>query len=261
MARSSAVTNALREARQNILLKQEDHSHLDRWDKQARESVWTDLADAITEFGESWTLSAVIYVALWARNQAEFYETFDPKKERDKEEQSKRKLLALASQMEELAKAYLACEIAQVPELGPPPEGVDCDLAAFDPDATLRTQSLAWLQKDALRIRELAKEGPVARSDVSGSNVRVTRQSKGPKRSNYRVIKVFVQHMLACMKVVTGKPRWHTVAALAEVAFPPEDSEEPLSDEDVRQLCKPTTRTGRRKKPVHSNVKSDKKPL
>jgi hypothetical protein len=241
------MTKTLRDARQRERLTQEDRAHIDRWLKDASDPIWDELADAITAFGQfantaAESLSLVVDYASLARRSAEKYRKFEPKQDRKKEERIKKDLLALAAKMEDVAATYLACRAAH--ESRPPSPDSD-----KHPAILARDESLAWLQKDAQRIREQAAKNP---NDpyVTGffSQIRVSRQTKGQKRSDTRAISIFVQDMAGFMREGTGKPRWATVAALTNVAFRSAD----IDDDAVRIMCK------RRKKPVHSKVTKDK---
>jgi hypothetical protein len=252
MAKSPALTKALLDARQWKWLTQEDRSHLDRWLEEASDPVWDELAGAITAFG--WfsntvggPLSLVIHQAVLSRGIAAKDSRFDPKQELKKEERVRQDLLTLAEKMEDVVQSYLACKIAH--EKHPPPPDAD-----KHPAVLAREESLAWLQKDAQRIRKRAAKQPEDPSeDFFG--VRLRRQSSGQRRSGLRAIAIFVHHTVFLMRESTGKPRWPAVAALTNVAFPSAD----VDAEDVRSMCKPSTRAGRRKKPGHSGDRTRQK--
>jgi hypothetical protein len=261
MSRSSALTKAIRDVRQQESLTKKDRLHLDRWQRQADDPIWDDLAGAIAARGElfrsvDWASSLMVQYALRARRQAEEYGQFNPKQEHEKREQIKADLLALADKMENVVKHYLTCKT--VHESGqPPPPDVD---RYEDPVIAMRKQSLAWLQKDAQRIRERAMAittTPSIPYDIGFHyEVLVRRQRRGRNRSESGVISIFVQDMAGFIRERIGKPRWSTIADLTNVAFPSVE----VDEDAVRSMCKPTTREGRRKKrPVHSSTKSDKK--
>jgi hypothetical protein len=244
MAKSPAMTKALRDARRWQWLAQEDRAHLDRWMEVASDRVWDNLADAITAFGvfsEAEALSNVVWVALKDRREAEKYGKFDPKQKLKTDKKTRGQLQALAEKMEDVVANYLACRAAHETGRRPPPP--DADGTYEDPTVGARKRSLAWLEKDAQRLRELA-------AIPSISDSRISRQRRGQKRSNSREISIFVREMAGFMGEATGKPRWSTVAALTNVAFPSAEADA----ENVRIMCRE-----RRKKPVHSNAKSAKK--
>ena len=257
MPRNSAgLVKALNDIGQREQLTLNDRAHLKTWGKRASDPIWDDLAAKIAAHGVFPTdpLYFVVDHAIYARHTAEATSTPNPKREPQAHEREQARLLELADSMEELVKAYLAHPAAHQKGGAPPPEA---DLATYeDPAVALRKQSLAWLQKDAQRIRELAARKPTITDDIGLMwEVRVRRQKKGTKRSNAGAISIFVQDMAGLVKKVTGKPLWRAVAALTNVAFPLAD----VGEDDVRSMCKATTRTGRQKKPVHSGVGDGKK--
>jgi hypothetical protein len=261
---SPDLMKAINGARQLDWLTQEDRAHLDRWmeKEEASNSIWDDLAAAIKAHGEfhyhSGPLFIVVHQAILARREVKRYSDFDTKRAKKEAERISRDLVTLANKMEEVATAYATCTPAHQ-RGGPPPPEVESG-PWEDPVVTLRKQSLAWLQKDAQRIRDLATAKPTRPHDDIGFlwEVRVRRQKKGKKHSNSGEISIFVQDMAGLIKEATGKRFWNAVACVTNIAFP---SREPLMADDVRVICKPTTRAGRRNKPVHSSVGEGKKRL
>jgi hypothetical protein len=226
--------------------------------KKASDRIWDKLADPITAFGAFFSgaeaLSIVVHLALQNRRDAEKYSEFEPKQKLKIDKNKRDQLQALAEKMEDVVANYLACKTAHETGGRPPPP--DADDTYEDPTVGARKRSLDWLEKDAQRLRQLAAATPVDPYIVpSIFGVRFRRQRRGRERSNTREISIFVQEMAGFMREATGKPRWSTVAALTNVAFPSAD----VGEEEVRNFCRPTRRAERRKKPVHSNVKSGKK--
>jgi hypothetical protein len=228
--------------------------------KKAGEPIWDKLAAAITAHSNIYLNEPLFFVvqhAIEARQKGEDYSNFDPKQARKKVEQDDQELLTLANKMEEVVIAYLACRRAHNWGRAPPP---DADDSYVDPSVALRKRSLAWLQEDAQRIRELAPpraRGPDYPHNIGGGlfwDIHVRRQKTGKQRSNARAISIFVQDMAGFMKESTGRPLWKVVAELSDLAFP---SAEPFTAEEVQSLCKPTTRAGRKKKPVHTGIGDD----
>jgi hypothetical protein len=254
----SDLKSALREYKEHTkgMLTADDLSHIDRWLKKAMDPIWENVAEGITASGQfnnaiGGPLAVLVFYALSARRSAKEYNKLDVQLERHKAGRTRDDLLALASKMEDVVQSYLACKIAHEKH-APPPD------ADKHPAVLAREESLAWLQKDAQRIRERAAAKPKDPYDVDDFfEIRLSRQSKGQRHSESRAISIFVQYMVFLMRECIGKPRWHWVAALTNVAFPAAY----VGEEEVRSRCKPTRRAERQKKPVHSNVKSDKKRL
>jgi hypothetical protein len=260
--KNPALRIALRNFRKQNGLSQPDRSHVDEWLEVAEDQIWATVADKLRGRRRGYVsitdpYAVLISEAVWARNIAEQYSKLDLKQERKQAkkgaEETARDLRALAAKMEDVVNTYLACKAAHQ-RVAPPP---DADPATFEPPlVAARKQSLAWLEKDAKRLRELAafREGhPFLLFDFLAAPL--SRQRAGHKRPESRAIRIFVQEMASFMKETIGTPMWTAVADLTNVAFPSANFEA----EDVRLMCRPTKRAERRKKPVHSNVKSGKK--
>ena len=249
---------ALAGARQWNWLTPEDRAHLDRWLKKTSDSVWDELAAAITSSSKcprgGEPLSLVVHQAILARRSAEDSRTINPERSRNAGKRRRAQLQELATKMKDLVRAYRACKAAHQTGGAPPP---DADLEIYeDPIVAARKQSLDWLDKDAERLRELAtneqKIDPYMVDDFFG--VRASRQNRGSQRSDTRAIGVFVQHFEFFMREFIGEPRHAAIATLTNIAFPSAH----VGEEEVRFYCRPTDRAGRRKKAVHSNVKDGK---
>src|SRR5262249_47238012 len=107
-------------------------------------------------------------------------------------------------------------------------------------------RSLGWLRREALRLRQLAEKQSLGERnwDWNRIPVHVSRQSGGKgKRNQSRKLGVFMQRMVNCMYECCGKPRYHAVATMTNIAFPDAN----VGAENVRSACRPTTRTGRRR--------------
>jgi hypothetical protein len=98
---------------------------------------------------------------------------------------------------------------------------------------------VCWLRREAQR---LIKESEIPLDP--NFDIGVSRQSGGKgKRRASREIGVFVRTMVGSMQEHCSRPWYDAVASLANCAFPDDD----LVAEDVRSLCRPRRRAGRRR--------------
>jgi hypothetical protein len=242
--KNPALRNALRHFQRLGWLKPNDRSFVDRWLQVADDPIWDQVAAAIAATGRvagssGSSHNVLVRKTILNRRLAEDFMKLDLKHELKKTREKKRRLKELADKMEDLIQTYRDCDGASE-ALGP---------TAF----ALRKNVFAWLEKDARRLHELAVE-PKGPHIIGG--MRVSRQKRGRKRPDARAISVFVQHSSSFIEQACDKSLWRVIAELTDLAFP---SPEPFNADEVRSMCRPTTRSGRRKKPAHSNAKSAKK--
>ena len=225
-----------------------DREHLKRWAEHERDPVWERIAADARRYGELPPIvdapySLFIGAALRARQFAES-QTDTPavkrKREHQRGQQERSDLLKLAGKIDDFLRHYRACSEALQPVRVPSPKGpLTEELVA--------KLSLDWLEREAPRLRQLA-EKVSARDptwDWGPIPVRVSRQSGGKgKRNQSRKLGVFMQQMVNCMYRWCGKPHYHAVAMMTNIAFPDAD----VVAGNVRSACRPTTRTARRKR-------------
>ena len=231
-------------------LSEGDRAHLRRWLNEVDHPVWGQLAADTRKYGELPTFvegpySVFIGSALSARHFAQ--SKTDPpavqrKRKQQREQQERSDLLALANKMEDVVGHYQACRKAHHQQPVPSPSGVP-----LPPLLRLEMKQLEWLERNALRVRQLAER--VSAGEPNGDwdriPIHVSRQSGGKgKRNQSRELSVFMQLMVDCMCRLCGKPRYAVVAMMTNIAFPDAD----VVAENVRSACRPTTRTARRKR-------------
>src|SRR5262245_727362 len=165
------------------------------------------------------------------------------KREQQREQQERSDLLALAEKMEDVVRHRQSRRKAQHPQRVPSPWGPLPDL----PQEAEAKRSLDWLMREAHRLRQVAEKVSAGEPnwDWGPIPVRVSRQSGGKgKRNQSRKLGVFMQQMVNRMYQWCGKPHYHAVAMMTNIAFPDAD----VVAENVRSACRPTTRTARRKR-------------
>ena len=250
MAAVPTLGSALRYYLQQDKLSEGDRAHLRRWLNEVDHPVWGQLAADTRKYGELPTFvegpySVFIGSALRARHFAQ--SKTDPpavqrKRKQQREQQERSDLLALANKMEDVVGHYQACRKAHHQQPVPSPSGVP-----LPPLLRLEMKQLEWLERNALRVRQLAER--VSAGEPNGDwdriPIHVSRQSGGKgKRKQSRELGVFMQKMVNCMYGCCGKPHYHAVAMMTNIAFPDAD----VVAENVRSACRPTTRTARRKR-------------
>ena len=228
-----------------------DREHLKRWGEHERDPVWEQIAADARRLGKLPPIvdapySLFIGAALRARDFAES-QTDTPavkrKREQQREQQERSDLLALAEKMEDVVRHRRSCRKAQHPQRVPSPTGPLPDL----PQEAEAKLSLDWLTREAHRLRQVAEKVSAGEPnwDWGPIPVRVSRQSGGKgKRNQSRKLGVFMQQMVNCMYRWCGKPHYHAVAMMTNIAFPDAD----VVAGNVRSACRPTTRTARRKR-------------
>ena len=228
-----------------------DREHLKRWGEHERDPVWEQIAADARRLGKLPPIvdapySLFIGEALRARDFAES-QTDTPavkrKREQQREQQERSDLLALAEKMEDVVRHRRSCRKAQHPQRVPSPTGPLPDL----PQEAEAKLSLDWLTREAHRLRQVAEKVSAGEPnwDWGPIPVRVSRQSGGKgKRNQSRKLGVFMQQMVNCMYRWCGKPHYHAVAMMTNIAFPDAD----VVAGNVRSACRPTTRTARRKR-------------
>jgi len=239
--------SALRYYLRQHKLSEGDRAHLRRWLNEVDHPVWGQLAADTRKYGELPTFvegpySVFIGSALRARHFAQ--SKTDPpavqrKRKQQREQQERSDLLALANKMEDVVGHYQACRKAHHQQPVPSPSGVP-----LPPLLRLEMKQLEWLERNALRVRQLAER--VSAGEPNGDwdriPIHVSRQSGGKgKRNQSRELSVFMQLMVDCMCRLCGKPRYAVVAMMTNIAFPDAD----VAEVNVRSACRPTTRAGR----------------
>src|SRR6516225_1685564 len=243
--------SALRYYLRQHKLSESDRAHLKRWLNEVDDPVWRQLAADTRKYGELSTFvegpySAFISSALRARDFAES-QTDTPavkrKREQQREQQERSDLLALAEKMEDVVRHRRSCRKAQHPQRVPSPTGPLPDL----PQEAEAKLSLDWLTREAHRLRQVAEKVSAGEPnwDWGPIPVRVSRQSGGKgKRNQSRKLGVFMQQMVNWTYQWCGKPHYHAVGMMTNIAFPDAD----VIAENVRSACRPKTRTARRKR-------------
>ena len=243
--------SALRYYLRQHKLSESDRAHLKRWLNEVDDPVWGKIAADARAYGELGPVvegpySIFISSALRARDFAES-QTDTPavkrKREQQREQQERSDLLALAEKMEDVVRHRRSCRKAQHPQRVPSPTGPLPDL----PQEAEAKLSLDWLTREAHRLRQVAEKVSAGEPnwDWGPIPVRVSRQSGGKgKRNQSRKLGVFMQQMVNCMYRWCGKPHYHAVAMMTNIAFPDAD----VVAGNVRSACRPTTRTARRKR-------------
>jgi len=251
MAAVPTLGSALRYYLQQHKRSEGDRAHLKRWLNEVDDPVWGKIAADARAYGELGPVvegpySIFISSALRARDFAES-QTDTPavkrKREQQREQQERSDLLALAEKMEDVVRHRRSCRKAQHPQRVPSPTGPLPDL----PQEAEAKLSLDWLTREAHRLRQVAEKVSAGEPnwDWGPIPVRVSRQSGGKgKRNQSRKLGVFMQQMVNCMYRWCGKPHYHAVAMMTNIAFPDAD----VVAGNVRSACRPTTRTARRKR-------------
>jgi hypothetical protein len=236
-------------------LTQADRAHLERWLDEARNRLWEQLAadirrrGALQPFVEGY-YGHFIWWALLARRSAE-RETISPvlrrKRKQHRVQQERSGLVALAELLEDVVRRYQSCRKAHHLERVPSPSGPLPDL----PEVAQAKQALEWLKREPRRLCLIAERVSADESDRDWNRVRPSRQSGGKgKRSRSRELGVFMRLMVNDMCECFGRPRYHAVAMMTNIAFPDAN----VVAESVRSACRPTTRTGRRRSGALSSM-------
>src|SRR6516165_8103107 len=252
MAAVPTLGSALRYYLQQHKRSEGDRAHLKRWLNEVDDPVWGKIAADARAYGELGPVvegpySAFISSALRARDFAES-QTDTPavkrKREQQREQQERSDLLALAEKMEDVVRHYQACRRVHPQQQVPSPSGVPLPPL---PQELETKQGLEWLERTAHRARQFAERVSAGEPnwDWDRIPIHVSRQSGGKgKRNQSRKLGVFMQEMVNCMYRWCGKPHYHAVAMMTNIAFPDAD----VIAENVRSACRPTTRTARRKR-------------
>jgi hypothetical protein len=225
-------------------LTEADRAFLKRWLNEARDPVWQQLAAAtngeFVQFQEG-PYSCFVSSALHARRFAgDETDPLQRKRKQQREQQECLELLALADELEQARLHYRACskahELRQVPSpRGPLPP---------TPRELEEKRSLHWLERTAHRLRQSAERLSASEPNLEWGRipVHISRQSGGKgKRDRSRELRVFMQKMVNCMYEWCGKPRYHAVATITNIAF----SHAHVVADNVRSACRPTTRAAR----------------
>ena len=252
MAAVPTLGSALRYYLQQHKLSERDRAHLKRWLNEVDDPVWGQLAADTRKYDQLPTVvegpySVFIGSALRARRFAEG-EVVSPalqrKRKQQREQQERSDLLTLANEMEGVVRHYQACRRAHHQQRVPSPSGVPLPPL---PQELETKQGLEWLERTAHRARQFAERVSAGEPnwDWDRIPIHVSRQSGGKgKRNQSRKLGVFMQQMVNCMYRWCGKPHYHAVAMMTNIAFPDAD----VVAGNVRSACRPTTRTARRKR-------------
>ena len=225
-------------------LTEADRAHLARWREEVRDPVWEQLAADTRRYGElpafvEGPYSIFIGAALRDRHFAES-QTDTPAVQRKRKQQDEQQecsdLLALAEKIDDVVRHRQSCRKAQHPQRVPSPTGPLPDL----PQEAEAKRCLEWLRREAHRLRQVAEkisagEPEWGRDRIPFIPFRVSRQSGGKgKRAQSRELGVFMQAMVNRMYQWCGKPRYHAVSLITNIAFPDAD----VVAEDVRSACR-----------------------
>jgi hypothetical protein len=223
-------------------LTEADRAHIKRWLAEVDDPVWEQIAadadahDELAPFVDA-PYSVFIGSALRLRHYVETKldkPSLLKKRERQRSEQKFADWNSLANSMDEVVQRYRGFERNFPPP--PPPAQRESELL------------LAWLAREAQKVRREAQRVLEPASDyfdLGPIRVRVSRQSGGKRKRPYsRELGVFMQSTVNSMYRICGKPRYHAVATITNIAFPAAK----VTADDVRSACRPTTRAGRRRK-------------
>jgi hypothetical protein len=250
---ASTLQSALHHYLRIPRLTEADRAHLNRWLAEVTDPVWEQIAADIRAYGElplsvEGPYSNFIDSALRARQSAE--STIDSpsllRKREQQRQQQERALVALAVKMDEVVRDYRRFQ-TRSPRPPRPPGSPTWETPSPEEVRWREAQrSLEWLEQEAQKVRQVA-DGPNAEPptwDWDHVRVHVSRQRGGRgRRSRSRELRLFMQRMVNFMYQACGKPRYHAVATITNIAFP--DAE--VVAEHVRSACRPTTRVGRRR--------------
>ena len=216
-------------------LTKANRAHIERWLGEVNDPVWEQVAADADRCGVvDDPYSYFILSALLTRSyvQTELDKPALLKKlEQERTRQKFDDWTSLADMMDEVARRYGEFEQRNV---RPDPSG-----RRPESESPLR-----WLKQEAQKIRQRAQKllGRPNLYDWGRIRVNVSRQSGGKrKRRDSRKINVFIQLMVNCMYKTCGKPRYHAVATITNIAFPAAR----VDADHVRSACRPTTRAGR----------------
>jgi hypothetical protein len=239
-------------------LTEADRAHLNRWLAEVMDPVWEQIAADIKRYGELPPLIEgyphFIGPALRARQSAE--STIDSpsllrKREQQRQQQERADLVALAVKMDEVVRDYRRFQTRspRPPRPPRPPRSPRPPWETPSPEEVRwreAQRSLEWLEQEAQKVRPVADRpnAEPATWDWDRVRVHVSRQRGGRgRRSRSRELRLFMQRMVNFMYQACGKPRYHAVATITNIAFPDANA----VAENVRSACRPTTRVGRRR--------------
>jgi hypothetical protein len=256
MAVEPTLRSALHHVGQSPRLTEDDRAHLKRWLAEVSDPVWEQIAADARAFGElppfvEGPYSCFIWSALWARRSASAAANESPslqrKWEQQRWQQERADLLALAEELDKVAQRYRDCKPAQAPRRPPPPDDAPpAPPSALELRELEASRAMDWLGSEAQRLRQLAERERGNEPDWGWHfPERISRQSGGKgKNRRSRELGVFIRKMVNCLYRSCGRPRYHAVAVMTNIAFPTAK----VDDEDVRGICRPTTRAARRYK-------------
>jgi hypothetical protein len=224
-------------------LQKLDREFLQAWihDHYADDAIWEEIVAKARQFRVSHVLGhfPLIWYALRARRLADEIRFGDDPLQRERENR-RDELLALADAADALAQFWRKAEgKSTVLALGFPPFPIPFE-------RVLQLQKLNEGQAQLLLLLAGAPPPPTTRN---------SRQKRSKKHDRSRECAAFMHSMVGHMREICGKPFYHAVATLTEIAFP----EAEISIDDVRRVAKQaTTRSGRRRK---TDALSRKKPI
>jgi hypothetical protein len=248
MAFKHTLRSALAYVGQRRDLTPADRAHLERWQAEAGNPLWDKLA-ADFQMGETSIedpYSALIVWALRARAHASETPTWLNRKQAQlKWKETRTELVALAEDLDRVARRYRDCEAAQPRRRPPPPD--DQHSSPRSQEETEPKRSLDWLASEAARLRKLSEREPETDFLDGLGHVpeHISRQSGGKgKHKHSRELSAFSRRMVNFLHLCFGRPHHQAVALMANIAFP----KAYVDADQVRVFCKPTTREGRRPK-------------
>ncbi len=188
-----------------------DHAHIDRWLNSAGDPVWKIKRGLSQEID----YVRIVTMGLMAREAAEHAEKTGQDPIYDQLRGARAYYLKLAESAEYLAKEF----------------------------ANSRHELSRELEKESGILREIAAEIP--------KPMYLSRQAGGKKRARFRMYGAFMSLIINTMRKDFGRPHYHFVVAMTNIAFPEAD----ITEEDARSVWRATAGLRRRDpRSVHSEA-------
>jgi hypothetical protein len=230
----SALVNTLGDAK----LTDASRAHIKRWLAEVDDPVWEQIAADVETYGKlpplvdgpySYFIARAVQLRLYVETELD-KPSLLKKRERERRQQRFSDAMSLANLMDEVVR-----RCRKIAPGAPDPSGRPTEWQL----------SMQWLTREAQKIRHGAQDLLKPDGWDWPFRVNVSRQSGGKgKRRRSRELGVFMQEMVNCIYRACGKPGYHAVATITNIAFPAAR----VDAEDVRSACRPTTRAGRRRK-------------
>jgi hypothetical protein len=233
------------------LLKNGGHAanpaHLQKWLTAADDPPWEQIASEARAHHPDGPdpCSVIIACAIASRHMADIVRAphLQKREEQQREQQDSAKLLALAEKMDEVARNHTVVQQCVLYRMGK--RGLSADESSV---AEMETQeSLAWLKREAQRLREFAKMKLMDQDWFFASwGIHVSRTGARKNGIRSRRSNVFMQMMVKVLSSLCGSPHYDSVAEMTDIFFADEEAD--VDGEAVRAACKSTTRKGRTRK-------------